>query len=341
MHAYNNVLIVRTDRIGDVVLTLPMISVLRTHAPSCRISMLLRPSTSELVAGTAGLDQIIHYDEGSSGRGFWSMLGELRKQRFDLVVVSHPRFRIALLLYLAGIPKRIGSGYRWYSFLFNEKVFEHRKTAERHEAEYNISLLRAIGCEAHEVPKVSLSIPQNARITALAELKMLGIAESEPFVVLHPGSGGSARDWSPERFGDLAERLVGDGIKVVVSGDKKERSLVDAVVERSHGTAKALVGRFNLKELSAFLALPKAFVSNSTGPLHIAAAVGTPVVAMYPPIRECSPTRWGPLTEKKVVFTADNTLCPKCKGGPCQGNDCMNQITVEDVLTAVRSFVAR
>ena len=198
---YKNVLIVRTDRIGDVVLTLPMIPVLRAHNPSCRISMLLRPYTSELVAGTTGLDQIIHYDEG---RSFRSMLGELRQQRFDLAVVSHPRFRIALLLFLAGIPKRIGSGYRWYSFLFNQKVFEHRRTAEKHEAEYNISLLRAVGCEARDIPGVSLSIPERAHAAALTELKHLGISESEAFVVLHPGSGGSARDWSPERFGDLA-----------------------------------------------------------------------------------------------------------------------------------------
>jgi heptosyltransferase-3 len=338
---YRNVLIVRTDRIGDVVLTLPMIPVIRAHSPSCRISMLLRPYTSELIAGTAGLDRILHYDEGESQKGFWKMLGELREQRFDLVVVSHPKFRIALLLFFAGIPKRIGSGYRWYSFLFNLRVFEHRKTAEKHEAEYNISLLRAVGIDAHEVPKISLTISDAARAKAAAELRSVGISESERFVVLHPGSGGSARDWSPQRFGDLAKRLVDEGIKVVVSGDQKERSLVEAVVERSQDTAKALVGRFNLKELAAFLSLSKAFVSNSTGPLHIAAAVGTPVVAMYPPIRECSPKRWGPLTDKKVVFSADNALCPRCKGGPCEGNDCMDQITVEDVLSAVSGFVDR
>ena len=116
---------------------------------------------------------------------------------------------------------------------------------------------------------------------------------------------------------------------------------MEMVVTRSQGTAKALVGRFNLKELAAFLTLPRAFVSNSTGPLHIAASVGTPVVAFYPPIRECSPKRWGPLTEKKVVFTADSALCPRCKGGPCQGNDCMDQISVDSVLAAVKGFVAR
>lgn len=339
--SYKSVLIVRTDRIGDVVLTLPMIPVLRAHFPSCRITMLVRPYTSELIAGTTGLDQIIHYDEREDRKGFWRLLGEIRGQRFDLAVVSHPKFRIALLLFLAGIPKRVGSGYRWYSFLFNERVFEHRKTAEKHESEYNISLLRSIGIDVRDVPNISLAIPDAARAMAIAELKSVGISEADRFVVLHPGSGGSARDWSAERFGELAKRLADEGIKVVVSGDEKERPLVEKVAERSQGTAKVLIGRFNLKQLAAFLALPRAFVSNSTGPLHIAAVVGTPVVAMYPPIRECSAKRWGPLTDKKVILSADNKLCPRCKGGPCQGNDCMDQITVDDVLSAVRGFAAR
>lgn len=334
-----NVLIVRTDRIGDVVLTLPMLPVLRSHLPSCRITMLVRPYTSELIAGTAGLDQILHYEERDGRKSLWQMLAELRSQKFDLVLVSHPRFRIALLLFLAGIPVRVGSGYRWYSFLFNRKVFEHRKTAEKHEAEYNISLLRALGIEEQKVPHVALPVPEEARRKALAELSDLGISAAGRFVVLHPGSGGSARDWSPERFGELAKRLSDQGVAVVVSGDRSEAALVYKVVQCSRGSAKALAGRLSLKELAAFLSLAGAFVSNSTGPLHIAAAVGTPVVALYPPIRECSPRRWGPLSDKKKVFTADNMLCPRCQGGPCQGNDCMDQITVDDVCSAVLGFL--
>lgn len=337
--SYKNVLIVRTDRIGDVVLTLPMVPVLRSHLSDCRISLLVRPYTSELIAGTEGLDQILHYEERDGRKNFWQMLAEIRSQKFDLVLVSHPRFRIAMLLILAGIPVRVGSGYRWYSFLFNRKVFEHRKTAEKHEAEYNISLLRVLGVEVQRVPHVALPVPQEAREKALAELANLGISSASRFVVLHPGSGGSAREWRPERFGDLAKRLSDLGFPVVISGNRNEASLVYKVVQCSQGTARALAGRLSLKELAALLSLSGGFVSNSTGPLHIAAAVGTPVVAMYPPIRECSPTRWGPLSEKKKVFTADNTRCPRCKGGPCQGNDCMDQITVDDVCSAVLGFL--
>lgn len=96
-----------------------------------------------------------------------------------------------------------------------------------------------------------------------------------------------------------------------------------------------------LKVLAAFLGNAELFVSNSTGPLHIAAATGTPVIAFYPPILACSPRRWGPLSDRKAVFMADNVVCPRCKGGPCQGNDCMDQIKVGEVLNAARNLISR
>jgi heptosyltransferase-2 len=302
--------------------------------------MLLGSSTKELVEGFSGLDEIVAYDQRGEQRGFWSMLAQIRARRFDLVVVSHPTLRLAMLMFLARVPTRIGSGYRWYSFLFNRRVFEHRKTAEKHEAEYNISLLKQLGWSSQEVPRVSLSIPETARLTAMTALRDLGISDSERFVVLHPGSGGSARDWRVERFGELAKRLSENGTKVVVTGARSEGGLVEEVVQRSGGAARGVVGRFSLKELAAFLGFAAVFVSNSTGPLHIAAAMGTCVIAFYPPIRECSPLRWGPLTDSKVIFEANSVLCPRCQGGPCQGDDCMDQITVGDVYAAVQKLLA-
>jgi heptosyltransferase III len=338
--SFENVLVVRTDRIGDVVLTLPMVSVLRERLPNAQISLLLRSYTQELVDGFEGLNQILSYDQAGANKGFFRMLAELRAQKFDLVVVSHPTFRIAALILCARIPTRVGSGYRWYSFLFNRRVFEHRRTAAKHEAEYNISLLQAIGIKEQGVPRVALPISEHSNNAAATVLQNVGIGLSDPFIVLHPGSGGSARDWSADNFGALARRLSEDEFKVVVTGTEAEKALVVRVVSGSRFTALAAPGGMSLKVLAALIGRAQLFISNSTGPLHIAAATGTPVIAFYPPIRECSPQRWGPLTEQKIVFTAENNSCPRCKGGPCQGNDCMDQITVEAVLEAARSLLA-
>ena len=203
-----------------------------------------------------------------------------------------------------------------------------------------MSLMRSIGCPWSGVPPVTLVPNERAENIAKGLRDELGLVGSRPLVVLHPGSGGSARDWSPENFGTLAKLLHAEGMRVVVTGIAQEEKLVRTVSERSGGVAIPLVGRLSLMELAAFLRPARLFVSNSTGPLHIAAAVGVPVIAFYPPIRECSPTRWGPLAKKKAVFVADNRACARCRGGDCQGNDCMDQITVEEVLRAARGLIA-
>lgn len=323
---FQNILVVRTDRIGDVVLSLPMIASLRTCFPSARKAMLLRSYTKDIAEGYEGLNAILLYDAEGEEKPFVSMLAEVRRERFDVVVISYPTFRLALLMFLARIPVRVGTGYRWYSLLFNRKVFEHRRTAEKHELEYNLSLLNSLGCRDQTKPSITLKVPPWAVERAREERRELGIGEDESVVILHPGSGGSARDWSPERFGGLARLLSGRGYRVVVTGTGKEEALMQRVVQSSGGRALPIRRELSLQELAGFLQSARLVVANSTGPLHVAAAVGTPVIGLYPPIPECSPTRWGPWTEKSAVFVADPQRCPRCRGGRCQGNDCMDQI---------------
>lgn len=335
------ILIVRTDRIGDVVLSLPMIAALKSLVPHAVVAFLLRSYTEDLVEDQPGLDRVLLYDRSGVRKPFAEMLSEIRSEQFDAVVVTYPTLRLALLAFFAGIPWRIGTGYRWYSFLFNKRVYEHRKTAEKHEAEYNLSLLRVFGEVIEKDPSPRLMLQARNDKEAMDVLNEMRIGEDSPFVILHPGSGGSARDWRPESFGKLAARLVSGGTSVVVTGGPGEEELVSAVVRHSEDSAKALSRTMPLLTLAALISKADAFVSNSTGPLHIAAAVGTPVVAFYPPIRQCSSARWGPLTDRKVIFEPRAADCPRCKGGPCESNDCMDLITVEAVEKAVYSLLRK
>lgn len=335
---FRNILVVRTDRIGDVILSLPMIPVLRSNFPDAKISMLVRAYTRELAEGQEGVWEVLCYDQSGSPRPFFSLLSEFRSKRFDVSVVAFPRFRIALLLFLARIPVRIATGFRWYSFLFNERIYEHRKTAAKHEAEYNLALLGPLGCEIPKTIRPVLLTTEKDRSTAAAALKNLRLNGRRNIVVLHPGSGGSARDWKPENFSALAVALERRGLIVVVTGGKGEEALVQEVVSGAGGKVWSLVGALSLMELAAFVRFARVFVSNSTGTLHIAAAVGTPVVAFYPPVLVASPQRWGPLTDKKAVFVPDRNRCQLCKGGECQSNVCMDQITVAMVVEQVIKF---
>jgi len=335
------ILIVRTDRIGDVVLSLPMIRILKSAFPSSTLTFLLRSYTRELAEGQEHLDGILLYDARGEEKPFLGMLTELRRERFDAVVVTYPTVRLAFLMFLAAIPLRIGTGYRWYSVLFNKRIFEHRKTAEKHESEYNLSLLRGLGIPTPVTSSPRLVISQEARTQALNALRALKFDSRASLVILHPGSGGSARDWKLERFGALAERLTDGGKNVIVTGGPGEESLVQQVVRSAKGKARCLSSPLPLKTLAALIETADVFVSNSTGPLHIAAAVGTPVVAFYPPIPQCSSKRWGPLTDEKVIFEPKAADCLVCRGGECRGNDCMDLISVEAVEKAVDKLLAK
>jgi ADP-heptose:LPS heptosyltransferase len=335
-----NILLVRIDRIGDVILSLPMLPLLKRRYPNARISLLMRRYTRELVAQHSCVDEVLLYEHEGSLRSLWAILREVRQGRFDVAIIPYPRFRPALLLFLAGIRIRVGSGYRWYSFLFNKRVFEHRKDSRQHEAEYNLHLLRPLGIEAQGEPDFEFSISPSACESVDSMLAAHSVSSQEKFIILHPGSGGSSRDWSAENFSKLGSEVHRRlGVKVIVTGGKGEEGLVEEVVTGMTGSPLAVAGKFSLMELGALIRRAKVFVSNSTGPMHIAAIVGTPVVAFFPPIVQCSPVRWGPYARKKKIFLADNKICVLCEGSPCRSNVCMDQITVDNVFSAIKELL--
>lgn len=338
---YQRILVVRTDRIGDVVLSLPMVAALKGRFPNAQVLFLVRTYTRDLVSHDPGISGVLTSDVDGLPKSFWTLVREIRTGRFDAAVVASPTLRTALLIACARIPVRVGTGYRWYSMLFNQRVYEHRKTALKHESEYNVSLLGALGIHPEAPPRAVLTIPQSARREAERLRAALGFAPDETVVVLHPGSGGSARDWRAENFGILARMLSDSGARVLVTGGQGEEQLVERVVRAAGIPLVTSIGAMGLLTMGAFLSSVSLFVSNSTGPLHIAAAVGTPVIAFYPPITQCSPKRWGPLATEKIVFEADASQCPRCKGGPCQGDDCMQMIPVEDVREAAMELLNR
>lgn len=329
-----NILVDRTDRLGDVILALPLLPVLKRSFPVARICMLITPNAAELVQGHPDLDGIIPYDVAVS---FWKLLAAIRNGNFDAAIVGHPSLRVALLMFLAGIPVRVGTGYRWYSLLFNKRVYEHRKDSKRHEVEYNLDLTRAVGCDASDV-EFSFDIPREAYEVVRAVRRRLGMDEDDVVVILHPGSGGSARNWKPKLFGELGERLVTEtDAKVIVTGGKSEHALVNEVTRQISHNAYPLVDELRLKELAALIQSASLFVSNSTGPIHIAATVGTPVIGLYPPIIACSPRRWGPYTEDKAIFVPDVPMeCKACINEKCEYYDCMDLITVDEVFRSVQ-----
>jgi heptosyltransferase III len=333
------ILLVRTDRLGDVILTLPMLPVLRSCFPDARISMLLRRYTGAIIEGNPYVDDLIWYDNTRGLLPFPEIRRTLRDRHFDVAIVVYPTIRLAWLMFRSGIPVRVGTGYRSYSVLFNRRVYEHRRDARRHEVEYNLNLLSELGCPASGPPQFSIRIAEAARARVRTMLAALGIDPANQLIVIHPGSGGSAREWSAEKFGEVAARLAADpAVRCVVTGSRAEAEKVNRVVRSSRGTAISLAGLLEVKDLAALISMARLFVANSTGPIHAAAALNIPVVGLYPWQTAMSARRWGPFSEKKIVLSPMQPQeCPECDGhSTCV---CMESIRVDDVFAAARSLL--
>lgn len=338
---FHRVLIVRTDRIGDVILTLPMARVLKNQFPNVVITMLIQTYTADLVMDDKNVDEILFYKKDKKVIPIFEFVRTIRDHNFDIVFHAYPRFRIALIMWLARIPVRVGTGYRWFSFLFNHKVYEHRRDARYHELEYNLHLLNTIGCPTNQVD-IQPTINPASEILKKVRSLLAGfeINPEHKLVILHPGSGGSARDWSPRNFGFLG-KLLGElhNIKIIVTGGQSEDQIVDEVVSKIGDAAIPFVDRVSLREYCALAKLSSLFISNSTGPIHIAAAVGTPVIGFYSHINTISAARWGPYTDKKVIFVPEGKPqnCKIClRKKYCE---CMDSISVKKVFRAAINYL--
>lgn len=326
--------IFRTDRIGDVVLTMPLAEAIKRHEPEARVLFCVQEYTADIPRLSPFVDDIV----AIPGRDVTSapeFAKRLREMRIDTTIFAYPRPQVALACALARIPLRVGTAYRGYSLLFNRRLKEHRRDARFHERDYNLHLLERIGIPIEPFPVPTLHIPDSRSQEARGLLAASGIEPDTPFVALHPGSGGSAKDWPADRFGELGYGIVRrfSGMRLLVTGTAAEAPLVRNVMAACGDTAVALAHPVSLGELTAVLSLARLCIANSTGPLHLAAAVGVPVIGLYPFERVCNPRRWGPLGPVTEVLTPprqDN--CENCRNESCPVHDTMDAIGVNDAL---------
>ncbi|MCX8009792.1 MAG: glycosyltransferase family 9 protein [Ignavibacteria bacterium] len=332
-------LIVRTDNIGDSILTLPMVVHLKENFPESEITFLAQNYTKPILKFCKSIDEIIAVDDFS----FWSLVKNLNKQKFDYAFLVYPNFKIALALFLARIPKRIGTKYRWYSFLLNQRVPLHRKYNTKHEAQYNISLLSSIGLNTElSLDELQFDVYFDNQIqnSVKTKLENLGVDLSKKIIILHVGSFGSAIDWKIENFYDLALLITKSfDVNIILTGSLEEKNIIDKYFNSSLQNIFNTSGIFNLPELLHLMTFADIYIGNSTGPTHIAAMTEAYVIGFYPKIPSCSQKRWSPLTKRKFIFepTID---CQDCTESQCRKLNCMDSISVDSVFGKVKSILS-
>ncbi len=322
---FERILVIRTDRIGDVILSTPVLTALKRAYPRARVDMMVRCYTREVVEDHPHVDEVV-IDPQENGSKFIQLVLYLHRQHYDAVLVLHPTFRLALMCWLARIPLRVGTLYRAYSFLFNRRVRQHRRGSGRHEADLNLELAGTVGGHCEDL-ELRLQVPEDIQARVRQKLHESDIAGR--FVVVHPGSGGSARDWPWTAFADLCDRIQSRmDVTVVLTGSNSERALIDRIAGRCHHRPVRLDGQLSIKELSAVLKRASVVVANSTGPLHLAVAVNTPVVGLYCTLPACHPDRWGPWHYPDSVLVPETV---SCEADPA----CMESISVDRVFDKI------
>ncbi len=325
---FKKILLIRTDGIGDVILTLPMVDVLRYNYPDAKIDFLAGKRTAELVLDYPNINKVYTIEKDS----IKAVKDIAKGGKYDLAIVVHPQFPIAMGIYLAGIKQRLGTAYRWYSFLFNLKHHQHRRDSVKHELEYNLDLLNEINCLKLNDIKPVIKVSEKEIDEVRTKLSSEGIT-GESFIVIHIPSLGSAKVWSDRNFIDLLNRILNDkelDFKVILTGTNSDIVQVKSITERVIPNNRIFaVFDLNLKQLAALLKLSRLFIGNSSGPIHLAAAVGTFVVGLYSPVKEQSQVRWGPYTDKKKVFVPERND---------DSDDVMDDIMPEDVFNFVKNF---
>jgi lipopolysaccharide heptosyltransferase II len=287
-----NLLAVRLDTVGDVLMTTPAISAL-TAPGGRRVTLLTSRPGAAIAQLVPQLSGVVEWDvpwmRASGGRadpaGDRAMVERLRAASFDAAVIftaySQPSLPAALICWLADIPLRLAhSRDKPYGLLTDWVRETEPERGVRHEVRRQLDLVATVGATTADA-RLSLAVPAAARAAVRARLDALGIGPDGRWLVLHPGAAAASRRYPAEAFSAAARRFAEeDGARVIVTGDADERELAASIASAVPG-AVSLAGQLSLAELCGLIAQAPLLVSNNTGPAHIGAAVGTPVVVVY------------------------------------------------------------
>ncbi|WP_027800728.1 lipopolysaccharide heptosyltransferase II [Paraburkholderia dilworthii] len=347
------ILCVRLDNLGDVLMTTPALHALRESAPGRHITLLASRSGVALAPFLDDVDDVIEYEAPwvanppTSARSLTDdqrMQERLRRGGFDAAVIftvySQSPLPAAMLCHLAGIPRRLAHCRENPYALLTEWLREPEpQQRTRHEVERQLDLVRQVGAEAPDT-RMRFTVQESDRRTLLEQFAARGVHSGAnadaPWIVLHPGATAASRRYPPERFGQVATRLASEtGAPLLITGSASERPLVDAVIAAAAPRVRAqlhdLSGALTLGELAALIERASVLVSNNSGPVHLASALGTPVVDLYA-LTNPQHTPWQ--TPNRVLFR--DVECRWCYRSVCPQHHhaCLLGVTPGEVVTA-------
>ncbi|MGO9272524.1 MAG: lipopolysaccharide heptosyltransferase II [Terriglobia bacterium] len=329
--------------IGDAVMSLPALEALRAQYPSAEITLVAKPWVSELYNHHFAVDRQIVYDaagEHSGPSGFRKLVGAIRDEGFDAAILFQNALQAAWMAWHARIPQRIGYARDGRSLLLTDAVEVPTASAYGHQVYYYLQLLFRAGLidKPGTVREIRLTIEPSEKAWAGKHLESLGLRGPRFLVGLNPGASfGPAKRWVPEYFADLADRLIGAlHADVVVFGSAAERPLAEEIARAMEHTPTIVAGDTTLRAFMALLSQCRLIVSNDSGPMHLAAALGLPVVAVFGSTDERTT---GPISPRARIVKK-RVVCSPCGLRECPIDfRCMRGLTVENVFRTCLELV--
>jgi heptosyltransferase-1 len=329
------ILIIKPSAIGDIVHALPVLNLIRRRWPSAHITWLVTPACAALIEGHPQIDQVMSFDRhglGSAWRSpkaalkLFGLNGDFRRRRFDLVVDLQGLFRSGWFLSQTRAPLRVGfANAREFGWLF----YTHRilSSWEDHAVERYLCIAEALGLGKSPI-EFHFAVNDDDRAQIASKLP-----DPAPYAVLLPGANWETKRWPAERFSALVQPIAERfGLRSLVAGGPG-----DSVLAAQISGAQDLTGKTNLRQLVALLEGAKLVIAADTGPMHIAAALGKPLVTMYGPT---DPIRTGPFGRMDTVLRLD-IPCSPCFSRKCSHQSCLRWLGVEPVLTLAEQQIRR
>lgn len=340
-----NILIVKLSAIGDVVHTLPSLGALRKHYPDAHITWVIEEASSDLIQGHPYLDRVIisgrknwidgvkHGRFNKSLRQMKSFIQELRARPYDLVIDFHGLFKSAMVVFLSSGRKKLGydSMQELSGFFLNEKIPEDMK---KHAVDRYLDFPRYLGADVNEA-EFLIPIGEENKKNIESLLRTHGIAKEDRFVAISPVALWETKLWEDEKFACLCNLISEElNVKVVFTGsDRKKLAHIQSLMK---SPSINLGEKTTLRDLAYLYQLALLLITTDSGPMHIAAAMGTPVIALFGPT---DPARTGPYGNGHTVIQKEMTCIP-CFLKTCDSKKCMRDITVEEVFQAVKEKLA-
>lgn len=326
-----HVLIIKLRYIGDVLLATPTVRAIKAALPDVRVTMMVNRGTEDVLSGNLDLEEVVVLDKGSLGAQSRLIAG-LRSRRFDTVIDLTDGDRSAFLSWISGASIRIGFNdeHRWRGKYYTQVVQSMPEV--QHRIDRDLEALKPMSIQA-DSKDLQLRVTPEEVHSADQLLDQLGVQRSQSIVILQPGARYWFKAWPPERFAELADQVTFQyGCQVLIGGSHQESDLAQQIRQMAKSRPTIMAGRTTIKQFAAIAKKSALFVGSDSGAMHIAAAVGTPTVALFGP---SNPAEWGPRGERvKVLYKGlDCRVCfhPTCERGE---ENCMMQLSVQEVCAA-------